>query len=374
MCVHVSIYSTCVLSCVHVCVSFPSSGQPKEKRKVTANKTRSGRLSGGALGGGVTRRSIQTGRGVKILPSLTENQVSKPSDPRRVSRLSVTDSRGLPSATGGAPSGRPQRQSLPGLLNKVSNDQQQSQAVLSTSLPVDLRGGSRGSVTVDRDEMARIKKLLRGLSRLYCHEVSRVYGDRLTDSRDKIWLVKLIEMCCKYCFCGVEIEDSSLAPQGGGGVVRRARPGRPSRGGGLPGNDGSIGPVAMPTMKLQSTTLKNDGLSYESMVELLPKHKQIELLKYDELVIKGEDLSALMFAKLPTQGQATSQSKTAAPVEYVEIGDGQVKEAINAVMDIEEKLDKPSDLSHVIMSREGMEHVIRLSRALVRSCTLHNVP
>lgn len=64
---------------------------------------------------------------------------------------------------------------------------------------------------------------LRMLIRLWCHETTRVYLDRNTDSKERMWFLKLLEACIKYCFCGVRFEEN-LAPkdrggfrQGGGG-------------------------------------------------------------------------------------------------------------------------------------------------------------
>ncbi len=49
---------------------------------------------------------------------------------------------------------------------------------------------------------------LRMLIRLWCHETTRVYLDRNTDSKERMWFLKLLETCIKYCFCGFLFEES----------------------------------------------------------------------------------------------------------------------------------------------------------------------
>lgn len=49
---------------------------------------------------------------------------------------------------------------------------------------------------------------MRMVIRLWCHESTRVYMDRSTDSRDRVWFLKLLETCIKYSFCGIEFKDA----------------------------------------------------------------------------------------------------------------------------------------------------------------------
>ncbi len=49
---------------------------------------------------------------------------------------------------------------------------------------------------------------MRMVIRLWCHESTRVYMDRTTDSRDRVWFLKLLETCIKYSFCGIEFKDA----------------------------------------------------------------------------------------------------------------------------------------------------------------------
>lgn len=62
---------------------------------------------------------------------------------------------------------------------------------------------------------------LRMLARLWCHETTRVYLDRNADSKDRVWFLKLLETCTKYCFCGVGFEDSHTAARDRGGISRQ---------------------------------------------------------------------------------------------------------------------------------------------------------
>ena len=366
----------------------------KQKRKTTASKTKSGKSS--AAG---SKRNSQTGRGIRTLPSLTESGDSKHSGQKQLtlltrnrtgrgsnallSTLTETNDSSL-----GETRGRVHHQrTLPNDLDRsvrvtrgrTSHDNQQS--FLSSSLPVDLRG----RVNDKNDEgKTKIVALLRSTVRLWCHEVSRVYGDRLTGSKDKIWMMKLIETCCKYCFCGSEIEDTADTAQQevNRGVARRARPGKPSRGGGVTIVECG---VHTPAMKLQAATLVSSGILYTVMTQLLPKAEQVELINFDELVIKGEDLTGLMFAKLPpppsppppSTDQSTGDQVAGTPAvkhkmttDYVEIGDGQVKDALNKVLDDCSNKRSPA-IGLVVMNKDGMEHVIRLCRALVSTCAMY---
>ena len=67
------------------------------------------------------------------------------------------------------------------------------------------------SVPTDTDQ-AEIITTLRMLIRLWCHESTRVYTDRMVDSKDRMWFLKLLETCMKYCFCGVDLQVPSHTP------------------------------------------------------------------------------------------------------------------------------------------------------------------
>ena len=89
------------------------------------------------------------------------------------------------------------RGSLPRLKEKDSPMKRnlKEKAARGQSLP-------RGS-PADADE-AKIAAMLRMLVRLWCHENTRVYTDRLTESKDRMWFLRLIETCVKYCFSGID--------------------------------------------------------------------------------------------------------------------------------------------------------------------------
>ncbi len=41
--------------------------------------------------------------------------------------------------------------------------------------------------------------------------------DRVIDSKDRMWFVKLLETCMKYCFCGMDLQGGGGTMQPGGG-------------------------------------------------------------------------------------------------------------------------------------------------------------
>lgn len=57
-----------------------------------------------------------------------------------------------------------------------------------------------------------IQATLHQLVRLWCHENTRVYADRMTESKDRLWFLRLLETCVKYCFCGIGFDQSSPQP------------------------------------------------------------------------------------------------------------------------------------------------------------------
>ena len=93
--------------------------------------------------------------------------------------------------------------SLPGISTKKLLKRQQ------TKNPVD---ESEASTT------------LRMLIRLWCHESTRVYLDRVTDSKERMWFLKLLETCIKCCFCGARFGESLLKERGAVAMRRAAGP------------------------------------------------------------------------------------------------------------------------------------------------------
>lgn len=237
--------------------------------------------------------------------------------------------------------------------------------ILSVSLPTNmLRGWNPLSSMVhnpDNEAQQNMSMALRGLFRLWCHENSRIYIDRLTNSKDKIWFVKLLDVCLKYCYCGAEVQDGeapSLELRG----ARRPRQTRP-RGGAQPSAsmNESRATTAPTAPALQLSDLADSGIVVSDMQRLLPKEQQAAFVTLDSLTVRGEDMSSIMFAKLPPAVSSDDQepSATKPTATYSEVGDGQVKEAISSI------LSSLSSSPRLVMSREAMEKVIRLCRLLV---------
>ena len=241
--------------------------------------------------------------------------------------------------------------------------------MLSVSLPAAvMRGWSlSSSLALDPDSEAqqKVSVALRSLFRLWCHENSRVYIDRLTNSKDKIWFIKLLDTCLKYCYCGAEVQDATTQPSKPA-ELRGARRPRLTRqhhhGGPQPSASMSEGKATViPTAPaLQLSDLIDSGITIDEMQRLLPKEQQVTFATLDIVTIRGEDLSSIMYAKLPVPDTATDEPSATRPVAtYTEVGDGQVKEAITSVL-------LSSSPSSLVISREAMEKVIRLCRLLVR--------
>ena len=60
-------------------------------------------------------------------------------------------------------------------------------------------------------DSSEVQATLHRLIRLWCHENTRVYADRMTESRHRAWFVRLLETCVKYCFCGVSFEKTTTS-------------------------------------------------------------------------------------------------------------------------------------------------------------------
>ena len=173
---------------------------------------------------------------------------------------------------------------------------------------------------------------LRAVLRLWCHEVTRVYADRLDNSRDRVWFLKLLETISKYCYCG---SDPTKMATG-----HNVRPGR-ARG------------AASHTHNTISD-LQQMGVNIGVVLELLASDKQ--LLPVDQLTMKGEDITGLMFAQLDGS--------------YSELGDGQVMDYLNnAIVEHDEQCSNDGDRLDLILFRRAIEHVTRLCRVMVSVIT-----
>ena len=170
------------------------------------------------------------------------------------------------------------------------------------------------STAPNEKDTSTIKNLLRSIVRLWCHESSRVFADRLVDSKDRVWFVRLLDVCLKYCFCGMSCQGMStgMASTGTarmgdrpsvattGTTGRRARPGRQrpgvtqTSGGGGGGGEGRGGETL-------AAELVASGIRVDTLQKLLPPKQLEKLLDYDQVTVRGEDLSCLLFAQLPAQ-------------------------------------------------------------------------
>lgn len=174
----------------------------------------------------------------------------------------------------------------------------------------------------DEKSQQKVIAVLRLLFRLWCHENARVYADRLANSRDKVWLSKVLDLCVKYCFCGAKIQ-SGVSESGIADSVTstardlrgRMRPGaRPKpRMPSVAATSMRSGSSQLAAVTISVEDIETYDVSMELLLSLLPKESQVQFIPYDQVVMRGEDLSCLMFAKLPvkeTQEECKPQQET----------------------------------------------------------------
>ena len=106
-----------------------------------------------------------------------------------------------------------QKGSLPSLKRRESS----MQAKLKSETKEKAKGKAKDS--------PEVLATLHRLARLWCHENTRVYADRMADSRDRMWFVRLLEACVKYCFCGIDFNkpvgsSTTVLPSMGGTAVQ----------------------------------------------------------------------------------------------------------------------------------------------------------
>ena len=166
----------------------------------------------------------------------------------------------------------------------------------------------------------------RVLTRLWCHEVARVYADRLVSSRDKVWFSNVLDLCVRYCFCGATVQsdntDSQVSESGNltakdmrGRVHPDARPKQRMRHIVTTGRTSSSSNSAGMTIFFEEIEACN--VNSELLLHLLPKNSQVQFIPYDEVVMRGEDLSRLMFAKLPVTQERELESKPQQDTESI---------------------------------------------------------
>ena len=209
------------------------------------------------------------------------------------------------------------RRTLSGLKEKVSTQKQKSKKHHQSSVMTkSMRSKHQLHVSTDYSTT-------RAILRLWCHEVTRVYADRLDNSHDKLWFLKLLETIAKYCFCGIHPQSS--APQ-------VTRPGR----------------VRVSIRTTSITELKQLGINTDILIELSPQSNE-KLIELDQLTMKGEDLTGLMFAQFDDF--------------YNELGDGQVMDYLSKSV-VQYNVDNSKSLD-LILFRRAIEHVTRLCRVMV---------
>lgn len=150
---------------------------------------------------------------------------------------------------------------------------------------------------------------VRAVVRLWCHESTRVYADRMADDRDRGWLQTLLEGCVRYCFCGSGPQDPSGPQQGMATEVQNEKTGRRGRGGRGRANL----PVQSGGPSIEELSLK--GIKIEMVQKLIPPDPEApavrQLIVMEQVSMKGEDLTGLMFAKFPTQAPLLEQDDSA---------------------------------------------------------------
>lgn len=222
----------------------------------------------------------------------------------------------------GRKSGRQSRGSLPSILPRIKLPRQRVTG--SLALPDESEDGT--------------PTLVRSLVRLWCHENTRVFADKLSDSKDRIWFVKLLEVCLKYCFCGVSIQTSGPSgdtgmdrASGGTSAVtggRRLRPGRQRPGGIGLGSSASRrhgGGTGEGGVEPLSADLAASGIKMDMLENLLPSSQQHKLINYDQVTVRGEDLSDLLFVKLATSQQLGKEEESSGEESRVDSAKGTQK-------------------------------------------------
>jgi len=213
------------------------------------------------------------------------------------------------------------RRRFSGIKEKMSPQKQKSKKHQSSVMTKSMRSRQQLPVATDHSTV-------RAILRLWCHEVTRVYADRLDNSNDNLWFLKLLETVAKYCFCGMHPHSST--PQ-----VMGSRPGR----------------VRVSNQASSIAELKQLGINTEVLTELLKSDEK--LLALDQLTMRGEDLTGLMFAQLQVDNF------------YSELGDGQVMDDLNNAI-VQYNADCCNSQSlNLILFRRAIEHITRLCRVMV---------
>ena len=125
------------------------------------------------------------------------------SSSRRGTGKSGRKASGLPSVHSRRNTARP--------VASVSLPPVKKESGLRSKIKSELRGKKQQQPQHDSSE---VQAMIHRLVRLWCHENTRVYADRMSESRDRAWFVRLLETCVKYCFCGVGFEKAVATTRG----------------------------------------------------------------------------------------------------------------------------------------------------------------
>ena len=257
--------------------------------------------------------------------------------------------------------GDSESQSKPGVMRQQTHPGKMSGRLSGRGSALQKKSSSVSLKDQEESEADKMTGILRALFRVWCHEASRVFTDHLTQSKDKIWFSKLLESVLKYCFCGAVMGETGEGGERGVGGGRRARPGRPSKVSQIPS---SASLATSLSLVIQASDLKNIGIDFTVLQELLPKESQHQFLTFDQIAMRGEDLSSFIFCRLSHRDlHETSGAKELS--SYNEVGDGELRILLADTISNSE-----GELSHIFINKDIIEHVTRLSRALVRCMVL----
>ena len=158
-------------------------------------------------------------------------------------------------------------------------------------------------------DSSEVQATLHRFVRLWCHENTRVFADRMTESRDRAWFVRLLETCVKYCFCGVGFEKAAAST--GHGELHIVAPSWKSckvyisTAGGRPGRRGRGVSMATQSVGLNMSKLMADGVRADVLQTLMPRAPQMaaatdgtgqgetsgELIPLNQVITRGEDVT-----------------------------------------------------------------------------------
>lgn len=264
------------------------------------------------------------------------------------------------------------------------------------------RGRRKLKASLETEEEASKVVLLRSMVRLWCHETARVYGDRFSASKDCFWFANLISHVVKVAFCGpagLKVVDlGTRAEQSTAIVTARRREKRLGRN--LP-----VLPSTTPDDADDSSTalfedIRRLGYNADLLSQAHLAGKLQQVIPLDQINLRGEDLSRLMFApstadglEVPSTATNLDPSSTSLPpisstavigqrqghekdregekgtataTVYKEMDD---RDALSVVEGCVQRYSKEVSSSHeeVVPYRALVEQVLRMARALVRA-------